>query len=343
MRKVVNVISGKGGTGKTLLTAVLADMLGSQGANVLVIDLDIFVRGLTALLYFQKNGSLKIVESDKKTVSDFFKNRSDCTGPGKSTAISRYRCFDVLPSVASVNEILEFKDIMPNSIDDANKVLRSLLKSVPDEYDYIFLDSRAGYDELIAATHRISDFSICIEEDDDISMITSENLIKQLKNDNDHQVLRIRNKTRQIDSKSGSMGLTFAGNIPFDSDVMNSFGTSHFWDDISRSLYKEALAITWNSVAKKMGLGTYLPEGKRVSPLGSRNLERRLSIFPTINRIMFVYGIIITILSSLVAIGGTRLIRDMLEDPVRLSGVILSVLGLLLAITSVINNKKYKK
>ena len=340
MRKVINVISGKGGTGKTLLTAVLADMLGSQGVSVLVVDLDIFVRGLTALLYFQNNGSLKIVESDEKTVSDFFKNRFDCIDINRATAISRYRCFDVLPSVASVNDILEFKDIMPNSIEDANKVLSNLLESIPDVYEYIFLDSRAGYDELIAATHQISDFSLCIEEDDDISMITSENLITQLKIDNDQQILRIKNKTRQIDSKSGSMGLTFAGSIPFDSDVMNSFGTPHFWDDISRSLYKEALATTWNSVAKKMRLGTYLPEGKRVSPLGSTRLERRLSMFSSVNRVLYVYGIIITVLSSLVAIGGANLIHDMLIDPIRLSGLILSVLGLLLVIGSTINNKK---
>lgn len=343
MRKIINVISGKGGTGKTLLTAVLADMLGNQGANVLVVDLDIFVRGLTALLYFQKNGSLKIVEADKETVSDFFKNKLGCMDVGKATAISRYRCFDVLPSVASVDEIIKFKDIMPNSIEDANEVLSKLLESIPDAYEYIFLDSRAGYDELIAATHRISDFSLCIEEDDDISMVTSENLITQLKNDYDQQVLRIKNKTRQIDSKNASMGLTFAGSIPFDSDVMNSFGTPHFWDDISRSLYKEALAATWNSVAKKMGLETYLPEGKRVSPLVSKKIESRLSFFASINRIMFVYGIVITALSFFVTFGGMNLIHDILDDPIRSLGLITALLGVLLVLLSVINNMRHRK
>lgn len=343
MRKVINVISGKGGTGKTLLTAVLADMLGSQGIRVLVVDLDVFVRGLTALLYFQKNGSLEIVESRKKTVSSFFEYKFENTNSYQTIAIARYRSFDVLPSVSSVNEILKFKDIMPNSAEEANQILNNLLKNIPDEYEYVFLDSRAGYDELIAATHRISNFSICVEEDDDISMITSENLITQLKRDSKQQVLRIRNKTRNMDDKGTSMGMTFAGSIPFDSDVMNSFGTLHFWDEISRSLYKEALAETWNSVAKKMELKTYLPEHKRVSPLGSRKIEKRLSILSTMNRIMYMYGILITVLSLLVTIGGRNLIYNIFSDPIRKTGLILSSVGLLLIICSVFSDQKYRK
>ena len=48
--KIINLVSGKGGTGKSLLTAVLGRALAREGLNVLIIDLDIFVRGLTILL-----------------------------------------------------------------------------------------------------------------------------------------------------------------------------------------------------------------------------------------------------------------------------------------------------
>ena len=36
--KYINVVSGKGGTGKTLLCTILAELLGNQNVNVLVID-----------------------------------------------------------------------------------------------------------------------------------------------------------------------------------------------------------------------------------------------------------------------------------------------------------------
>ena len=53
--KIINIVSGKGGTGKTLLVAVLAELLSRKRAKVLLIDVDIFVRGLTCLLYYQQD------------------------------------------------------------------------------------------------------------------------------------------------------------------------------------------------------------------------------------------------------------------------------------------------
>ena len=196
MRIIINVISGKGGTGKTLLTAVMAELLANAGADVLAIDMDVFVRGLTALLYFHKNEVINITKKNEWPISAFFKNKSNMVKE-KEIAICKYRSFDVIPSVAKVNEILCFSDIMPNSINEANEILKAILQYIPEKYDYVFLDSRAGFDELIAATHQISNFSLCVEEDDDISRITSDNLIKQLKEaDVGKPVFRIINKAR---------------------------------------------------------------------------------------------------------------------------------------------------
>lgn len=128
---------------------------------------------------------------------------------------------------------------------------------IPEKYEYIFLDSRAGYDSLIAATHKVSKISLCVEEDDNISMITSENLISQLKEDSgatnspSATILQIKNKAREMQSSGGGMGVNFLGALPFDADVMKSFGTPTFWRDIDNSLYKEALVKVWNSLSKK--------------------------------------------------------------------------------------------
>ncbi len=303
-RTVINVISGKGGTGKTLFTAVVAEMLGNEGAAVLVADLDIFVRGLTALLYFHKNESLVVTEKHEIPVSSFFKykgslpsnshpNRKNSAANAKrKVSISRYRSFDVLPSVAYVNQLLDFRDMMPCSIEEATRIVSSLLENIPNNYDFIFLDSRAGYDELIAASHEISDFSVCVEEDDDISMITTDNLIEQLRSDNKTKNLfRLKNKVRSDKQSFGSSanGITFLGSIPFDTDVLNSFGTKNFWPDINKSIYYEAARSAWNTLSKKMNLGFLLPE-VRISPLGSGKFEKRLSLLSINKRILFLYG-----------------------------------------------------
>ncbi len=73
--KIINIVSGKGGTGKTLFSAILAELLGNHGIRVLVVDLDVFVRGLTSLLYFHQGESLRVVHDDDLTVSSYFVNK----------------------------------------------------------------------------------------------------------------------------------------------------------------------------------------------------------------------------------------------------------------------------
>ena len=46
----ISVISGKGGTGKSLFTAVLGNCLAKENRKILLVDMDIHVRGLTILL-----------------------------------------------------------------------------------------------------------------------------------------------------------------------------------------------------------------------------------------------------------------------------------------------------
>jgi len=350
MATIINIISGKGGTGKTLLTAVFAEMLGNAGAKVLVVDLDVFVRGLTALLYYQRNKSLKITDMDCSSVSEFFRQKGQIKN--EKAFISKYSSFDVFPSVLSVVEKLNFRDVMPNSFCEAVNILYSILDTIPKDYEFIFLDSRAGYDELIAASHSVSNFSICIEEDDDISMITSKNLIAQLDSESfpemeSKQIFRIRNKTRQnVYSEDNQLSdLFFLGSIPFDTDVMNSFGTDYFWEDIGKSLYKEAAIEVWNNLAERMELSVKLMS-RRISPLGSKKIDKRISMLSSKNRVLFSYGILMASVSLIFTIYspflwdswyGTIFINPDF-NPINMLTLLGAVLGILLILYSVIKN-----
>lgn len=341
MGTVINVISGKGGTGKTLLTAVLAELLGYSGKNVLVVDLDIFVRGLTTLLYYHKGETLKIAEKNEMSISDYFADDFDYIHM-KQPAITKYRSFEVFPSVHMVNEKLKF-NIMPKSFDAANKVIKTILGSIEKngrEYDYIFLDSRAGYDELIAATHINSDISLCVEEDDNISMVTSGNLISQLSNEHKGTVLRIRNKARQMMNNMEGMGYEFVGTIPFDADIMNSFGTTYFWADVNKSLYKDELIKVWNLLSQRMQWNDKLKEDSRVTPVGSKNVERRLAKLPTFKRIIFVYGVLMLFFGTFLYISriDPHFVYKLMDDPMLAIGVAGIVLGVLLMLFSILSN-----
>lgn len=301
-RTVINVISGKGGTGKTLLTCVLADMLGNApDCSVLVVDLDVFVRGLTSLLYFHREEKLYIARENQLTVSSFFVEKlTEKTLDQAVLAISKYRSFDVVPAVPRIDEILNFQDIAPNNRAEAKKILENLIDSIPNGYRFVILDSRAGYDELIAATHELSDLSICVEEPDPISRVTSDNLVAQLKKDIRTPLFRLTNKARGViseeDLERENRSVTDLGVIPFDMDVLRSFGYLSFWDQITRSLYRSALAQAWNRLSQKMQLDVrlYVP---RFSPVASERLETNLGWLSSVSRIGVLYGALISFMA----------------------------------------------
>lgn len=330
---VINVVSGKGGTGKTLLSAVLAEMLGNAGHDTLVVDLDIFVRGLTSLLYFHKQEALHLIDPTEACVADYLvRERRRMMPPKALLGFRRYRSFDVLPSVRRINERLDFRDLVPDNRDEAEHILRILLSAIGEKYRFVLLDSRAGYDELIAATHMVSDVTVCVEEDDDISRVTADNLMDQLQRDADTPLFRITNKARDVArdrEMEGRRGVAHLGAIPFDIDVMNSFGARTFWEDIARSLYQISLARVWNRLDIKLQLAAPLPVD-RPRALPSEGLERRLAMLGMSDRVIFVYGIITALLGLGYALLDEATLYMLAKQPIRLIAASIGIAGILL-------------
>lgn len=334
---VLNVISGKGGTGKTLLACVLADMLGnSSDTRVLVVDLDFFVRGLTSLLYFHQEERLTVSPQRELTVSDvFIQKRVTGFNPAERLAVIKYRSFDVLPAVSRIDALLNFQDLSPDNRTEATSILRNLLDHIPPGYRFIILDSRAGYDELIAATHELSDASLIVEEQDPISKVTADNLYNQLRSDSSPPIFRLVNKVRGIRFESQlqtARGVTDLGSIPFDMDVMNSFGSGTFWEDITRSLYRSALARAWNVLSGKLDLGVEL-RLPRVSPVASERLEAQLGIVSSKDRVILMYGFLLGIVGLGYGLFGREIVQAFREDPLRAISVGAGLIGVALTLS----------
>ncbi|WP_163767648.1 ParA family protein [Providencia stuartii] len=344
--KVINIVSGKGGTGKTLLTAVLAETLGNAGSNVLVIDLDVFVRGLTSLLYYHKNEKIKLCEPWEMSVSEFFINKgipSLFENRKKKFAISRYRSFDVIPSVSRVDELLQFSDLMPDTKKEALDYIQGLLRAIKNEksYDFIFFDSRAGYDELISASHQCSDITICVEEEDNISRITTDNLINQMQNDTNNPIFRLINKTTS-DKEYTASSVTHIGNIPFDMDIMRTFGQNNFWDDLKSTIYLDAIIKSWNNLSNKMDLSCSI-ESKRQSPFRNRSIEKKLQFYSLKDRVMIIYGILIGFMGVLYPLFQNGLFNELLNNRellLRIMSSFVGIFGFALTFLIILKNRK---
>lgn len=338
-RSIINVVSGKGGTGKTLLVSVLADMLGNApNAPVVVVDLDVFVRGLTSLLYFHREERLHIASDKDLVVADFFSDKlTQSRAENLQLAIAQYRSFKVVPAVSRIDQLLNFRNLVPDTRDEARKIVGNILAQIPDEYRFVILDSRAGYDELIAATHDLSDVSICVEEEDPISRITADNLISQLQPDSKTPLFRIVNKGRDIrteaDLERMSRSVTDLGVIPFDKDVMNSFGSADFWEVIGRSLYRAALVRCWNRLAGKLRLNVEL-KSHRISPIGSERLESLFGSLALFQRVFFTFGILTAILGLGYGLVGQQYLSLVREDPLRSTALLMGLVGLGFAVSA---------
>ena len=236
-----------------------------------------------------------------------------------------------MPAVSRIDQLLNFQDLVPDNRDEAKRIVENLLSQIPDKYRFVILDSRAGYDELIAATHNLSHVSICVEEQDPISRVTADNLVAQLRRDSQTPLFRLVNKARGIKSEKDlereARGVTDLGLIPFDMDVLNSFGSKDFWEEIARSLYRSALARAWNRLASKLQLGVEL-KPPRMSPVGSERLEARVGLLSWRDRVFLLYGLLIAVFGMTYGLFGRELIHLFSEDPLRLMGFVMGVVGL---------------
>ena len=258
----ISIISGKGGSGKSLLTATLGRAIAREGKNVLLVDFDIFVRGLTIMLFSYQKPSK---DGDSYTTSDLlgvFEKERNKKQPDdyykKGFYIQRFFECDVLPSVRNISHPLDYSDRDLGDKDFCKKVLDKLIKEMKGKYDYILIDCRAGMDSLVAAACEASDFVLSITEDDEISRQTNANVTKFLQyKQSVSTIFNVLNKARSIKSYHDIKErfkqreeFSTLGVIPFDIDIMEDFGSNKFWTTITETLYFRALIDVWNNLSK---------------------------------------------------------------------------------------------
>ena len=342
MSVAINIVSGKGGTGKTLVVTALAELISRRSLKVICVDLDIFVRGLTTLLFVDKDESLELVPNNELCVADLLTIAS--IGESKffllgspsihnitlpKLGIAAYREFSVLPAVYHIHEILDIEEVTPKEIEDVDIILHQVISVLKSEFDVVLVDSRAGFDEIVASTHKACDLSISVQEEDRISFVTSINICKQLTvMEPSKEVYTLTNKSRMAGKQLHPISSTnHLGEIPFDIDVMNSFGDNKMWSVLDNSLYTKYLSDCWNTLNRKSNLGLPI-EYHRDSARPNYSLEKRLSFYSLRKRIIFFYAMLVSIFGLSVGVVGTDLIEELSRDPVRLLSFLSGVVSL---------------
>lgn len=123
MSKVIGIVSGKGGVGKTTICAGLAFALASRGKKVIAIDGDIGLKNLDILL--------GLVDKSAFDIMDILS--------GRCTINKAIQVHDTYPKLHFISAS---QSVSAESID--KKAFRKLCEYLRDHYNYILIDAPAG-------------------------------------------------------------------------------------------------------------------------------------------------------------------------------------------------------
>lgn len=197
------ITSGKGGTGKTSLTAGVASCLAALGQRVLCVDMDVGLRNLDLVLGL----------SDQ-AVMDF----SD---------VMAYRC----PLLSAAVEQPEIKGLFlltaPLDGDGLEaERFREVVEEAKETFDYVFMDSPAGLGAGFQLARAAADRGIVVSAVDPAALRDAQRAVAELHDMaqlhlvmNRVQPRLIRKLRTSIDNAMDTAGLPLLGVVPEDPDV----------------------------------------------------------------------------------------------------------------------------
>ncbi len=203
MGTAVMITSGKGGTGKTSLTAGVASCLAALGRRVLCVDLDIGLRNL----------DLTLGMSDR-ALMDF-------------TDVMDYRC----PLLNAAVEQPEIRNLFlltaPHTSPGLDqKRFQAVVEEACDYFDFVFMDSPAGLGEGFQLAMAAADRVIVVSAVDPAALRDAQRTVAELHTLTQLHLVMNRVQPRlisrlrtSIDSAMDTAGLPLLGVVPEDPNV----------------------------------------------------------------------------------------------------------------------------
>ena len=216
--RIMAVTSGKGGVGKTMVSANLAAALVRRGERVLVMDADLGLANLDVVLNLQPQATLHDVFTGDKTL-----DQALMPAPGG---------FDVLLAGSG---LVEYSRLTPEVRDQ----LQQVLVRVRPRYDRVLLDTGAGISDVVLYALSLADDVLVVATPEPTSLADAYATIKvlatqqgrrqvQLTVNQTHRLGEGRNIAQQLQTvidrfvqlpDGGKIHIDYLGDIPSDSAV----------------------------------------------------------------------------------------------------------------------------
>lgn len=207
MGKIIAVVSGKGGTGKTSLTACVSLALAAAGYETLALDCDITLRNLDL--------ALGLSDSSVMDFSDVLEGR--CT---LEEATVRHRKYQKLSLLCA--------PLAPRDAHFAPEGMVSLGQEIRQRYDYCLIDAPAGLGQGFALATAAADSVVVVTTTDPAALRDAQRTVMELRRFAPGQVHLVVNRVQKkmlkalhstIDDAMDTAGLPLLGVIPEDEDI----------------------------------------------------------------------------------------------------------------------------
>lgn len=218
--KSIAIVSGKGGSGKTMVAATMATVLDSLGHKVLLIDADFGTAGLS---YYMGLNTVKNISVGLTNLSSQNNFNSD--------VLNRYsqkmKGFNTSYFIGVGDHRRYLKS---SSETDIESLFQPLIKEAKKVYDFILIDCRGGIDDESLMVCNVVDDVVIVAETDTTSFQATQFLVDTLY-DNDlsgkltgFMINKVFDDPSSI-ARAGTASFKsqYLDSIPFDLDATKSF------------------------------------------------------------------------------------------------------------------------
>jgi flagellar biosynthesis protein FlhG len=219
--RITAITSGKGGVGKTFVSANLAAALARQGQRVLILDADLGLANLDVVLNLYPKITLHDVFTGKHTLDEAI-----VQAPGGFSAL------------LAGSGLVEYSRMTP----EMQALLQGVIHQVTPRYDHVLLDTGAGISDVVLYTISLADDVLVVGTPEPTSLTDAYATIKVVATTQNRNTMRfVLNQARKLGegrqvcqqlqlvvdryvtpSLSGGFKLEFVGDIPMDPSVRES-------------------------------------------------------------------------------------------------------------------------
>ncbi len=225
MSKILALLSGKGGSGKTTLALSMASMLSNCGIRVLLVDCDLSTNGAT---YFYEDK----LDEYRESINSFYNVIFNISN-GKEQVIKINEYMNFMPSIIQITRE-NTETYSYNKIDC--EILHDFKKNYEKQYDIIIFDCQAGYTDILRLILPIVDINLVVMEADAISSSAIRSLYLKIGEFlNEKNIYQVFNKVTEdeyeIYSKlSGGTVFTNVETVIFDWKIRKAFSVAEIPD-----------------------------------------------------------------------------------------------------------------